>query len=50
MSGKGSRQRTYGQKFNDNYDRIFNKDKKEDKKPKLSHEPGMSTECLEERK
>jgi len=50
MSGKGSRQRTYGQKFNDNYDRIFNKDKKEDKKPALKPEPGMSTECLEERK
>ena len=25
MAGKGSRQRTYGAKFDDNYDRIFGK-------------------------
>lgn len=25
MAGKGSRQRTYGQAFEDNYDRIFRK-------------------------
>ena len=25
MAGKGSRQRTYGATFNDNYDRIFGK-------------------------
>lgn len=27
MAGKGSRQRTFGSAFNDNYDRIFRKDK-----------------------
>jgi hypothetical protein len=27
MAGKGSRQRTYGATFNDNYDRIFGKAK-----------------------
>ena len=27
MNGKGSRQRTYGKTFDDNYDRIFRKNK-----------------------
>ena len=41
MAGKGSRQRTYGATFNDNYDRIFGK------KETSSERPSMGTEWID---
>lgn len=62
MNGKGSRQRTYGKAFEDNYERIFRKNKEDgvaapESSSKageratpcqpIGSEPGMSTSCLE---
>lgn len=33
MAGKGSRQRTYGEKYESNWDRIFNKAEKAPERP-----------------
>lgn len=47
MAGKGSRQRTYGATFNDNYDRIFRKSSTGEGSETAPQRPSMGAEWVD---